>query len=457
MEKNIMHYAERGESVPAQPPLLNNQHELRGTRILDAILMREKYPVAIPKANTMQCGTVPKHPDEMLVATNTGPGWDNYCDDYVCSTEVARTSVTRVSARLMSKLTPEEKQEIVDLFDRGRTCSYLMAEFDLSRYTIKQVLRAAGRPAILRKQDRKKFNELRLIVLQLLEQRWSLREIMHHTKAPRIWVKSVIKSAGSPLKTPFRRLISIDGSASTSSTSRSIVQDNQNTVTTTKLDAILRDSRSAIKWDSGIGRHHDKVGHEDIPLQNSRNESGAGASILSKNRQCKDTCPATEIAVERTTQEETDINKDRSAPGSQKKTDNSEAGFGTDIAFEQCPFGQRQQEEEITEYSNISSNRCVGSASAMTVFQSKNAVTRGSSGRYQCQICRLTYDEEKPFLLHLAGKEHERFYAAGIFLYCTACPFKTRKPSKMGRHITKYQLENIRHNGRIPHYVKSNS
>ncbi|XP_055350297.1 uncharacterized protein LOC129596915 isoform X2 [Paramacrobiotus metropolitanus] len=52
-------------------------------------------------------------------------------------------------------LTPEDKQEIVDLFDKGHTCCYIIQKTNVSGYYIRQLLSAAGRTFRERKQKRR--------------------------------------------------------------------------------------------------------------------------------------------------------------------------------------------------------------------------------------------------------------------------------------------------------------
>ncbi|XP_055344250.1 uncharacterized protein LOC129592282 [Paramacrobiotus metropolitanus] len=58
-----------------------------------------------------------------------------------------------VKEREIWELAAKEKQEIVDLFDKGYPGSYIMRKANLSRYSIKQVLCAAGRTGMFRERD----------------------------------------------------------------------------------------------------------------------------------------------------------------------------------------------------------------------------------------------------------------------------------------------------------------
>ncbi|XP_055355585.1 uncharacterized protein LOC129600931 [Paramacrobiotus metropolitanus] len=85
---------------------------------------------------------------------------------------------------------------------------------------------------------------------------------------------------------------------------------------------------------------------------------------------------------------------------------------------------------------------CTGTTCETGSLPPANAVVNSGDGaRYQCRICRFSCEDEAAFLLHLADAEHARLFAAGDFLYCTGCKFKTRKPATMGQHIVKYQSQ----------------
>ncbi|XP_055350301.1 uncharacterized protein LOC129596919 [Paramacrobiotus metropolitanus] len=367
---SIMNYAARDADSPQPLPLLSSQ--LRRTPKggnpechLDAEMSSSR-----PDASAIHCGIMPNHPADFAVEPIASPG---------CANRFTEATAASVHSRDTSDLPPKKEQEIVDEFDNGRTCSYLMRKFGLSRHCIRQRLRAAGRPVIFRERDRKRYEALRPTVLQLFQQRWSIRSIMRQTKTSRLLVQNIIENASSSLTKPRHRSRSIYEPASICSPSKSPAKDHRNVVT--NQGAFVRKQRPNERRDPRNGRQQDQTAQEDVPSQNSKSA----------------------LAEVRRNQMEADILK---------------AGFEIDTASEQRSLDQQKEDEKITEYSSISLNRCKGTASEISVCQSLNATPSRSSARYQCRMCHLIWDEQEAFLSHLAGTQHEQLCAAGIFLYC---------------------------------------
>ncbi|XP_055344249.1 uncharacterized protein LOC129592279 isoform X2 [Paramacrobiotus metropolitanus] len=115
----------------------------------------------------------------------------------------------------------------------------------------------------------------------------------------------------------------------------------------------------------------------------------------------------------------------------------SEAGIDVETDTIQFP----SSEISVHPTSSTSLSRFREANSEMLLLSPENATTSSVRARYQCHICRLSCEEEDAFLLHLAEKQHAELFATGVFLYCTRCKFKTRKPATMGKHIVKYQSQ----------------
>ncbi|XP_055344193.1 uncharacterized protein LOC129592239 [Paramacrobiotus metropolitanus] len=307
----------------------------------------------------------------------------------------------------MYNLTPAERQEILDLYDNGHTCSHILRRTNLSIYHVKQLLCAAGRTASFRNRDQKRVEN-------------TIQEVSLTSKT-----RPAILDAGLPSKTPPVRIC----------LSHCAIQNKYNEKQKTAAKRSRRKGR-----DPWIGRQPAQAA-EGVRRSDSGDElpdAGVGISILSDDEQCEFTTEDMERFAEKT-----GAAKHRSGPENITKTDILEVDIEKDTAFRTSSV-RRKIKEEIIEYSStgcISPDKSVETASEIFGRPSEILSRSGRSARYHCQICRLSWDKEEAFLLHFTQKEHEQLFASGVFLYCTGCKFKTRKPVKMGRHIIDYQSQ----------------
>ncbi|XP_055344298.1 uncharacterized protein LOC129592312 [Paramacrobiotus metropolitanus] len=421
-----MDRAESDEYFSVLKSLLNSNSEIPATSI------RKQTPLEMecsfrsnPQKNAIQCEPAPFQLAEPR--PHMQPKWINQRSGEdppgaILQSSVQTSSAPRIprsqcgekkksgniNTRYMYELTPKEKHEVVDLFDNGHSCSHIMQKTNLSVYSVKQILGAAGRAVIFRKWDQDRYNALRPVILELSKQGWSPRAITKRVKTSRLWVDKILKDAG-PSETPP-----------------------------------VRTSRSPKRMNPWMGRPRDPA-FQDVHMSDSAGESSSTNRILldDRDRQCqymRDTLEDTEISKEVTSiAEEATI--DRNALGDHKTTDIPEICLKTDVPTEQHFSAQRKPQRKTMEYCSISADECAEIHSKIPLLPPENAYVDGPSGRYQCQICRLSWEKEEPFLLHLANREHEEICATGIFLYCTGCKFRTRKPATMGKHIIKYQSQ----------------
>ncbi|XP_055344205.1 uncharacterized protein LOC129592247 [Paramacrobiotus metropolitanus] len=337
-------------------------------------------------------------------------------------TETSRT-------RNVYTLTPKDIQKILDLFDEGHTCCYIMQETSVSVHYIKQLLLAAGRT--FRGRNQKKYDALRPTVLKLFEQGWSLRAIRDRVRTSQFKVKNILRNAGLPPKTRLAKRSALQSTGYNNHDDTAMILDQNN------LQLLPNSCCGKRSNPEEFGHQLDPLA-EDLLLSKSPGEArAAGASILLDDGQRG--YPTENVGL---CQKETGIAQDRSVAENQKGMDIPDVGFDTGITPGQLISDQREKKEEILQYSSASPDECVAAASEMPLLPPDNATMRCSSARYQCQTCRLYWDDEKDFLLHLADKEHEQLCFAGVFLYCTGCKFRTRKPATMGAHIVKYQSQN---------------
>ncbi|XP_055344258.1 uncharacterized protein LOC129592285 [Paramacrobiotus metropolitanus] len=230
--------------------------------------------------------------------------------------------------------------------------------------------------------------------------------------------------------------------------SKSSDHDNHGARTITNQGAALRIPRPKKRKNPRVKREHDQTAQEDLPPQN------AGSKLLDSS---SDSLGIMQCKNKRSTADDAKVGLEaiesrreaRSVSRNIMATNNLEASFKMNIPSEERFSDGRKQKEQIM------GTRCEGFAATIPLLQSGHAITNSCSGRYQCQACHLSWDDEEAFLLHLAGKEHVQLYGTGIFLYCTGCQFRTRKPAKMGRHIFKYQSQSALQNGDL-HSVKLN-
>ncbi|XP_055344256.1 uncharacterized protein LOC129592284 isoform X2 [Paramacrobiotus metropolitanus] len=351
--------------------------------------------------------------------------------DHSCSTsslEASQGAPGResgtVKTRDMYNLTPDDNQEILDLFDQGHSCSYIMRRTNVSSCYIEQLLGIAGRT--FRERNRKRYDALRPVVLELFKQGWSLHAIKKHVKAKMFWVGKIIRDAGlmPRTRTPREKPTRVQPSPL-----KFTGLDKHVIVTIKKQDGVWRVSRGPKRREPRIGRHLDwtiaEDAHTDMP--SSGNGMRSIISIALDDLQWKNICATTEDG--KPSQEET-------ASADHTQTVNQEAGIALEIISKHVSQDQVKKEEKIIESSVITPGTCAENTSGTALFHEENTTT---GGRFQCQICSLSWDDEEPFLFHLADTVDEQFLATGIFLYCTGCKFKSRKPAKLGKHVIKYQ------------------
>ncbi|XP_055344215.1 uncharacterized protein LOC129592249 [Paramacrobiotus metropolitanus] len=383
------------------------------------------------------------------------------------------TETARVRTRKLCELKAEERQEIVDLFDKGYSCSYIVRRANLSRPHIKQVLCAAGRTGIFRKRQNgsddganlpKVVKSRSTTVRQLLDQLRSTSSIQGSQAVPKKETE-IFKTACNLTPASKQYILDLFDQGHTccyimektnmsgydigqvlGAAGRTFAEQNPKRYDALRpvvlrlfeqgwsLRAIKRKCAGnspfrveKILMDASLTPKSRPAATSPLQSHHEGGASGAGTAltILLEDGQCG--CSSKETGLY---QEAAGIAQDR-----------SDIGCGTDTPPGQFSE-QGKQEEEIVEHSTISPDRCARAASEIPLLPPDNPSTSGRSARYQCQICRLHWDEEKDFLLHLADKEHEQLLASRIFLYCTGCKFKTRKPGTMGRHIVKYQSQN---------------
>ncbi|XP_055344191.1 uncharacterized protein LOC129592238 [Paramacrobiotus metropolitanus] len=391
-----MHCAENGGYYLAQQAFLDNKNTCRliPRMFLNDVPLqiRCSFTVPDPPPRVIHCKTVQLPFAEPQSNVQTGK---------------------EETAQEMYDLTPTEKQEILNLFDNGRPCFEIMRKANLSRHCIKRVLAAAGRTVTFRKQDRKRYETLRPMVLELFKRGWSYLAITRQAETSMLWVKQIIREANLAPRAPSESL-------------------------RFRKNPVVRILRHPERRDSWIGYDHAPAS-AGLPVSSSTSGFDACCSILLDDRHRRYTCATTENAE--FPHQENGIAKKDSATRYHAKMDIAEDGIETDVAGEKLSSCRRSGRDEITEYSSTSPDRCMEVASEIPSLWSEHESMSGRTRRYECQMCR-SWDEGEAFLTHFSSAEHELLYANGTFLYCTGCKFKTRKPAKMGRHIIKYQSQN---------------
>ncbi|XP_055344279.1 uncharacterized protein LOC129592299 [Paramacrobiotus metropolitanus] len=416
-----------GQHFPVQQPHLPSNGHISGTSAENEIPLQMNYSFAsIPQTKTVHRET-PQFP---LANTevHTQQGWLSRwnTEDHTaatphsfgrtCSTSsiprpqsVPKQKPGKVNPRDMYDMTWKEKQEIVHLFDNGRSCSHIMRKTKLSAHHIKNVLDAAGRTVVFRDYDRERYNTLRPVVLELFAQGWSPRAIGKHAQTSSLWVDKIIRDAGFTPETPPARM--------------------------------YRRTERTNPW---IGGQPDSA-TRGVCSFDSASGSRVSCSSLMETSQWQYKRTSDTKVYTGYCQEETSIAKDdaldRKAFGCHEETSISEVNFKTPVPMEQYSSGHINPQSTIIEYSSLSADNYVEIPSEMPLLPAENANLDDFTARYLCRVCRLSWHEEEAFLLHLANKEHEQICTTGIFLYCTGCKFRTRKPATMGRHIVKYQSQ----------------
>ncbi|XP_055344241.1 uncharacterized protein LOC129592274 [Paramacrobiotus metropolitanus] len=337
-------------------------------------------------------------------------------------------------------LTQEEKLEIVDLFDKGCSCVHIMRKFSVSRHFIKRVLIAAGRTVIFTEQDRQRYDALRPVVLRLFRQGWSFQMIAQRFKTSLLWVEMIVRAAGLTPETPPGRSVSVNGVPASSSQLKFkwpniidiITIDEEDSAGQTPYTPKTNDPCTVPQLNPTADGGHISNSEISSPADNNK--------MLCGNQPYKYKCPTTEN-VELCHDINGIIAKDPSSPENVKEMRALGAAPERESAAESLSTGAVIQWVQMVEHPCASPDTFVETATEVSLLPPNSATVIGRSARYQCEICCFSSDEGEAFLLHLADKEHEQFCATGIFLHCTGCPFKTRKPATMGRHIITYQSQ----------------
>ncbi|XP_055344252.1 uncharacterized protein LOC129592283 [Paramacrobiotus metropolitanus] len=305
-----------------------------------------------------------------------------------------------------------------------------MSKTSVSSYCIRQQLCAAGRTAPERNQ--KKYGALRPVVLGLFKQGWSNHAIKKHVKARTSWVEEIIRDAGLTHQTRTTK----------SSPFKCTDHGKHAIVTIKKRHGVWRISRREKRKAPWAGL--DWTIAEDAHTSATGNESRSIMSIAMDNLYWEEIRTAKEDAKLRKAKH--GIAGGGSAVDGHKQT----SGSARELVPEQLSAGQVKQEDKVSEPSFMSPGRFAETPPVTVPFPEENSTM---SGRYQCQVCRLSWDNDEAFLLHLADKVHE-LRTAGNFLYCTGCKFRSRKPVKAGRHVIKYQSRSAWQNYSL-HSVKA--
>ncbi|XP_055344310.1 uncharacterized protein LOC129592323 [Paramacrobiotus metropolitanus] len=328
----------------------------------------------------------------------------------------------------------------------GYNWTYIVRKANVSPYYIKRVLCAAGKTVIFRESDQKRYGALRPVVLELFKQNWSLRAIQQQAKTSMVWVEKIIKDAGftPPPKTlPGHRPLFMNYvAAATSSPQECADQNNHVSITTMEQDtavSIWAISEYPKQKDLSLQSQHDPV----ATVSHSASELFASNSVFPDDRQrgyLSDTPENAESGQENNGIAES-TTEDRNAPSNHMELDIPEVSVELIESAEQFLPGCKIRQEEY----NTLPDAYLENVSEMPLLHPQNS-TSGRRGRYQCQICCLSWGEDEAFLSHLADREHEQLSANGIFLHCTGCRFRSRKPETMGKHIIKYQSQSLLEN-----------
>ncbi|XP_055344957.1 uncharacterized protein LOC129592849 [Paramacrobiotus metropolitanus] len=330
------------------------------------------------------------------------------------------------------RVNQEQKAEILKCFDEGHSELQIREQFDLSKATLKMLLRQNGKT--FGERYRQNFQKRRAAALQLRAQGMSINAIAKQLKVSASTISRQKQPIGHETVTLDKcsqytaslELKKVDAEPA-SEAQRPDEHGGHDTETTCVMQNDIPDTKC---------QHGARCDQTATPNHGKRTTalSRLSACIIDVGTVEKASKDNSEVSV--LCSENTHTTLEYYA-----KTDTSYAGVDRNIAPAHFPSGQIKQQKGITESSRvISTDHCIVETTPKVSFLQPVSVTLTCRNeKYQCQTCHFTCDEEEAFLLHLAGKEHSQLSATGTFLHCTGCKFRTRKPATMGQHIIKYQ------------------